>query len=271
LVQCSLEAARLAKCKAKVYAVEKNPNAIVTLEARNQDEWGGEVTVIESDMRNTTLGNLNTTFKADIMVSELLGSFADNELSPECLDGAQKFLAKDGISIPADSTSFLAPVSTSKLHTELIQSKDAKQLETPFVVMLHNAYNLAPPKRVFDFVHPNPENETPEGPDNTRYGRLTFETQTASMMHGFAGYFESVLYKQFKLSINPATHSPGMFSWFPIYFPIKNPSYVAAGSTVEIHVWRKNNKHKVWYEWAVTKPFVTPIHNQGGSSYFIGL
>jgi protein arginine N-methyltransferase 5 len=27
--------------------------------------------------------------KADIMVSELLGSFGDNELSPECLDGAQ--------------------------------------------------------------------------------------------------------------------------------------------------------------------------------------
>lgn len=30
--------------------------------------------------------------QADIMVSELLGSFGDNELSPECLDGAQKFL-----------------------------------------------------------------------------------------------------------------------------------------------------------------------------------
>jgi protein arginine N-methyltransferase 5 len=30
--------------------------------------------------------------KADILISELLGSFGDNELSPECLDGAQKFL-----------------------------------------------------------------------------------------------------------------------------------------------------------------------------------
>lgn len=29
---------------------------------------------------------------ADILVSELLGSFGDNELSPECLDGAQAFL-----------------------------------------------------------------------------------------------------------------------------------------------------------------------------------
>lgn len=36
-----------------------------------------------------------------LQVSELLGSFGDNELSPECLDGAQRFLKKDGISIPS--------------------------------------------------------------------------------------------------------------------------------------------------------------------------
>lgn len=33
--------------------------------------------------------------QADILVSELLGSFGDNELSPECLDGAQRFLKPD--------------------------------------------------------------------------------------------------------------------------------------------------------------------------------
>ena len=52
---------------------------------------------------------------ADILVSELLGSFGDNELSPECLDGAQRFLAPDGISIPRDYTSFMAPITTAKL------------------------------------------------------------------------------------------------------------------------------------------------------------
>lgn len=31
---------------------------------------------------------------ADIIVSELLGSFGDNELSPECLDGAMRFLKR---------------------------------------------------------------------------------------------------------------------------------------------------------------------------------
>lgn len=46
------------------------------------EEWGSQVTVVSSDMREWVAPE-----KADIIVSELLGSFADNELSPECLDG----------------------------------------------------------------------------------------------------------------------------------------------------------------------------------------
>jgi hypothetical protein len=53
--------------------------------------------------------------QADILVSELLGSFSDNELSPECLDGAQRLLKEDGISIPASYTSFLAPITSTKM------------------------------------------------------------------------------------------------------------------------------------------------------------
>lgn len=30
----------------------------------------------------------------DVLVSELLGSFGDNELSPECLDGAMRLLKR---------------------------------------------------------------------------------------------------------------------------------------------------------------------------------
>lgn len=49
--------------------------------------WGDQVTVVSCDMREW-----DAPEKADILVSELLGSFGCNELSPECLDGAQKFL-----------------------------------------------------------------------------------------------------------------------------------------------------------------------------------
>lgn len=51
----------------------------------------------------------------DLQISELLGSFGDNELSPECLDGAQRFLKDDGINIPVSYTALIAPVQTSRL------------------------------------------------------------------------------------------------------------------------------------------------------------
>ena len=41
------------------------------------EEWGSQVTVVSSDMREWVAPE-----KADIIVSELLGSFADNELWP---------------------------------------------------------------------------------------------------------------------------------------------------------------------------------------------
>jgi len=87
LVKASLRASERAKREIKVWAVEKNPNAVVTLLNLKRDEWGSKVTVVSSDMRDW-----KGEEKADILVSELLGSFGDNELSPECLDGAQHLL-----------------------------------------------------------------------------------------------------------------------------------------------------------------------------------
>lgn len=60
---------------------------VCSLENLKVDTWGDQVTIVSGDMRFW-----NAPVQADIIVSELLGSFGDNELSPECLDGAQRFL-----------------------------------------------------------------------------------------------------------------------------------------------------------------------------------
>ena len=72
------------------------------------------MTIVAADMRTW-----EAPAKADILVSELLGSFGDNELSPECLDGAQRFLREDGISIPSSYTSYLQPITTCKLWNDV--------------------------------------------------------------------------------------------------------------------------------------------------------
>ncbi|XP_049602322.1 protein arginine N-methyltransferase 5 [Syngnathus scovelli] len=265
LVNASLRAAKQSERKLKVYAVEKNPNAVITLENWRFEEWGDQVTVVSSDMRDWT-----SPEKADIIVSELLGSFGDNELSPECLDGAQHFLKDDGVSIPCSYTSYLAPLSSSKLYNEVRgcreRDKDPEShFEMPYVVRLHNFHQLSDPKACFTFTHPTTDM------NNNRYQCLKFSVNCNSVLHGFAGYFETTLYKDVILSIKPDTHSPGMFSWFPILFPLKQPISISRDDDVTVRFWRCNNGKKVWYEWAVTEPACSAIHNPAGRSYTIGL
>ncbi|XP_042862384.1 protein arginine N-methyltransferase 5-like isoform X2 [Penaeus japonicus] len=267
LVRRALAAAKAGHRKIKIYAVEKNPNAVVTLQAQQDEDWGDQVTVVSCDMRDW-----DAPEKADILVSELLGSFGDNELSPECLDGAQKFMKEDGISIPCNYTSYLSPLQSPKLYNEIrnCREKDKHFLahfETPYVVFLHNKKELAPSQALFTFSHPNKDKVI----DNTRYKALQFQITEDNVVHGFGGYFEATLYKDVFLSIKPETHSRGMFSWFPILFPLKEPVPVRIGELLEVHFWRCTNRKNVWYEWCVTGPLVGSIHNPNGRAYTIGL
>jgi protein arginine N-methyltransferase 5 len=141
LVTRALNASESSGVPVKVFAIEKNPNAYVLLQHHNRAEWGGRVTVVKTDMRawkGPTLPD-GTFGKVDILVSELLGSFADNELSPECLDGVQHVLNADyGISIPSSYTAHLTPISTPRLHADLLSrstSADPGTFDIPWVVM----------------------------------------------------------------------------------------------------------------------------------------
>lgn len=75
LVDASLNAARDSGRTIRVFALDKNANASVTLRNRRMNEplWTAHVTVVTSDMRAWEPPEL-----ADIIVSELLGSWGDN-------------------------------------------------------------------------------------------------------------------------------------------------------------------------------------------------
>ncbi|KAM7344033.1 protein arginine N-methyltransferase 5 isoform 1-T1 [Cochliomyia hominivorax] len=270
LVRSALNAAENTKRKVRVYIIEKNPNAIRTLTAIAKKLWHNkDVHIFSKDMRE-----FSPPEQADILVSELLGSFGDNELSPECLDCAQKLLKPDGISIPCKSVSYINPIMSSKLYNAVRQvvkheafarekqSTYHTHAESGFVVLLKNIYNIDKTKPLFEFVHPNRETII----DNSRYKVLKFEVELDCVLTGIGGYFECVLYNDILMSINPPTHTPGMPSWFPMYFPFSEPMDIKKGQTIEIHFWRCVSKQKIWYEWCLASPFTTHIHNLGGRS-----
>ncbi|KAI6990279.1 Skb1 methyltransferase [Hortaea werneckii] len=168
LVSRALEASRKTGVQVKVWAVEKNPNAYVLLQRRNMEDpvWGGKVSVVKSDMRSwkgpkvgsPSAGGEETTGTVDILVSELLGSFADNELSPECLDGVQHVLhPTHGVSIPQSYSAHLTPLASPRIHADLLSraSNDLnmsvqEKWELPYVVMLHQ----------YDFLSTGPPSST---------------------------------------------------------------------------------------------------------------
>lgn len=143
-------------------------------------------------------------------------------------------------------------------------------LETGYVVFMKNFYSPCDAKPLFTFEHTKMD-LPPESRNNYRFEELSFDIDQDFVCHGFAGYFETVLYKDIRLSINPSTHSKGMFSWFPIYFPILIPLFIPAKSRLKVCFWRQSDGHRVWYEWCISDPVITKIQNPGGKSSYISL
>ncbi|CAK1548334.1 unnamed protein product [Leptosia nina] len=280
LVRATLNAADITNTNVRVIAVEKNPCAVVVLAAQVREIWSErDVTVIPGDMRY-----MNLSPKADIIVSELLGSWADNELSPECLDGAVNLLKPNGISIPSEYTSYVTPICSPRLWAAAKiacpgdPSKMDKNLETLWVVYMQNKHDIAECKEVFKFTHPAEGIQDNEGEtivdyrglpltDNRRKKSLTWQASQDNVIHGFGGYFDCLLYGNEMISIVPSTHSPGMISWFPVFIPIKTPIRVKKGETINATFWRCVDSRRVWYEWIVdVNGNTTPLHNPNGRS-----
>ena len=101
--------------------------------------------------------------------------------------------------------------------------------ETPYVCMPANSFIPFEPVKCFEFDYPSTNN------DHSRFCSLVFKPSISFTIHGFVGYFASVLYKDVLMSIVPKTHSNNLHSWFPMYFPIKN-SIFSDGKDVIVNV-----------------------------------
>ncbi len=272
LVTRALRAAKTANTPIQIWALEKNQDAYVYLLRKNKLEWGNKVTVVKTDMRGwegpRLQGYEDKIGKVDILITELLGSFGDNELSPECLDGIQHHLIRPhGISIPHSYTAHLSPISTPRLYADISSRvvADPNAFETPWVVRLFAIDYVAQKapghprfQQAWEFAHPvitlradefalkhgkkaryvtggggSMAGASGSNEHNARHCHLTFVCPTRGVIHGLAGFFESVLYatqhkksdkEPVEISILPDQidrKSKDMVSWFPIFFPLK--------------------------------------------------
>ncbi|GAB67175.1 arginine N-methyltransferase 5 [Plasmodium cynomolgi strain B] len=267
LVDCTLQALEKNKIsKFQIYAIEKNDSAILVLQNRATNPKWKKVNVIHSDMRY-----LEMEKRADLIVSELLGSFGDNELFPECLDGIQKYLQEDGVSIPKNCVSYMEPISCSQIYHKIGQNNFKGYNEIFYIVNMYSYCKISDdePAECFTFQVPN-EQIQKDNSHNNRYKRLSFTINMNSYLHGFLCYFKSQLYEDVYLSIEPNTHTKNLHSWYPLYIPINQILFLKQGDTLSISIWRLTDSHKIWYEWCVSEPQSTCIHNYNARHFSIG-
>ncbi|OQV24681.1 Protein arginine N-methyltransferase 5 [Hypsibius exemplaris] len=261
LVSSVLKAAASIQAKVKVFALDKNPETQAILKEKLVTVWkDAEVELIYADMRGWRPAIL-----LDIIVSELLGSFADDECSPECLEEPEKLLKPDGISIPTSYSNYLEPVSSTRMYRELrARSFDSRQQMRVFGWYRTPCLKLAAEeKRVLTFF------QGPPGKDvkvTLRETLVDFVAVTDGVLHGFAGSFTADLYGGFTLSTVQGKETPGLFSWGVIFFPLLEPVRVLAGDQIQLEFRRCGDLFRIWYEWRLRSPRSSPMHNVDGDA-----
>lgn len=232
-----------------ITAVEKNP--LCTNLLKNRGWANSSVTVVKSDIRK-----YQSKVKFDLAISELLGSFACNELSPDILAYVDA-----EVMIPSSYTNYLQPVY-SPIMSKMVSK--VNQWERPYVVDITESSfkETGSVQKVWSYDHQARSNEL-----NWRV-ELEFELELPNKelypTHGLLGYFTSVLYGEFSIGIHPNQRANGneyCNSWSPLYFPIKKFGAYSGRVAME----RVTGKGDVYYQWDVNGV----MHNEGGALYSI--
>lgn len=184
--------------QARVIALEKNPQAGLYLQKRNFDLWHNKVEIIIEDMRQWK----DESIKADLCISELLGSFGCNELAPECLFAIEQHHSKpDTVFIPQSYTSYIAPIACPLIYQNL-RDKEGGQ-ESPWV--MHNIpYCVLSSKinEIWSFHH-SLRKRHPEDDLFSRNAVTEFKIKHRGEIHGILGFFTAQLYGDITLSTVP--------------------------------------------------------------------
>lgn len=274
LVDCFIEAIEELSLgnRCKIYALDKNPSSVIALRHKHRTDWSNrcnsngiriQVEIVECDMRVW-----DPKVKADIIATELLGSFGDNELSPECIDGVWRFSSEKTISIPREYTSYIAPITSHKIYQNVIKrgqiENDEFAFDRIYVCKLNNIHMIRQPEALFEFSHfdvsKSPDDKK-NGQSNERYTKLMFYSPDDTVCHGFGAFFQANLFGTKSISTVPENKTPKMESWFPAFIPLEQPIHLMRGSMLEVHFWRKQSSTSVWYEWVVTQPRRSRIHS----------
>lgn len=212
----------------KVYGIEFN-ETILEEAKKNLVEFGNKFIPILGNSINVELPE-----KADVVISETIGNFADNENCVLYLkDAKRRFLKKDGVMIPSQIDQVIVPVNAPEVDRQISKLDSLNYFET----VIPKTDHVASPIKVHEFVFDEDE--------DVEYDRKTvFHLKKNSIITGFKGWFVAKLSDTVEINTEEVR---GDSSWNHFYMPVEP---LECKSDTDIRVWIKkhNGNYKITYK-----------------------
>jgi protein arginine N-methyltransferase 1 len=213
----------------KVYAIEKTDAIHLARDIARANGLEGEIEFIQKNSMDVELPE-----KADVLISETLGSFAidENTLQFTC-DGRDRFLVEDGLMIPQGLELFVAPVEAPWIYEKLDFWRKVQGLD------FSPAFDLFSKKIMIEQVSGNAMLAGPISVakidlrsvvDSGFESRSFISMEKSGTIHGVAGWFTVMLTDE--RTISTAPDAP-LTHWKQAVFPFPDPIEVTEGDIMD--------------------------------------
>ena len=209
----------------KVYAIEKTDSIRLAEKVALKNNFSDRIEFI----RENSL-NVNLSEKADVLLSETLGSFAleENTLA-FTIDARDRFLKKDGKMIPEGISIWTAPAESQKIETQMQFWKNIRGIDfSParqemskrmFVEKIPPEAFLARPAK-FALI------DLYSVIEKSIHGSLDFEIVRNGVLSGIAGWFSVKLTDGIVFDTSPLSEET---HWQQAFFPVQESFPVKEG------------------------------------------
>jgi len=204
---------------AKVYAIEKTEAINLAREIARINDCLDKIEFINENSMQVTLPE-----KADILISETLGSFAIDENTLEFTnDARERFLKKDAVMIPQSIDLFIAPVEDRETYNKIdfwrkipdINFTPAFELFSKKIMVesVRAKGLLASPAKIGSIDLTKPV-------DKIFTARIYLHMKKTGQLHGVAGWFRTRLCAGIEIDTSPESPTT---HWKQAFFPFQNP------------------------------------------------
>lgn len=214
----------------KVFSIEKSDAIELARAVAAKNGMTDRIVFFDANSKEVCL-----PVKADVIISETLGSFGVDENTLEfTADARERFLKPGGILIPQALSLHLAPVESTPIHDKIdfwrqIHGIDFTPAREVFgrklMVESIQPHDLLTEPRQFDRI----DLYTDTGA--FREKKMLFKFERKGAVHGIGGWFDLELTEDIHLSTapgKPATH------WKQAFFPILERIWVVEGDLMEL-------------------------------------